>query len=372
MHIGIQSDQHTRGAAWAAVALGLVLTMGCSVDAEPGEPGPANPPNLQCSIPTSAIFDGGPGPDGIPALEYPEIAGGPAAEFVVRDDDRVLGLEVNGTARAYPLRILWWHELVNDTLGGEYVLVSYCPLTGSGLAFDPNVNGRIKDFGVSGLLYENNLMMFDRETRSLWSQLLLGSQCGEERGAELVRLPIVETTWGAWRGLHPQTTIVTLNTGYPRDYDRYPYGTYDQPDNPTTLFPSSEWDPSRPPKELVLGIHDGDASVAYPIGLLAGLGRAVAHNDTVAGLPVLVTYIDASRTMRAFDRRVDGQPATFAVADSGAFTLRDTETGSLWDARGVAVAGPLTGARLEPLADAYTLFWFSWSVFYPTTRLPDL
>jgi hypothetical protein len=367
----LQSGHATRWVIRTAAFCGLALNLAC-VDVESSEPDPKNPPDLQCSLPTSAIFDGGPGPDGIPALEYPEIAGGPAAEFVIRADDRVLGLEINGAARAYPLRIMWWHELVNDTLGGEDVLVSYCPLTGSGLAFDPEVNGQIRNFGVSGLLYENNLMMFDRDTRSLWNQLLLGSQCGPERGAELTRLPIVETTWGAWRSLHPQTTIVTLNTGYSRDYDRYPYGTYDQPNNATTFFPSSTWDRSRPPKELVLGVHEGAASAAYPLEALASLGSAVAHNDTVGGRPILVTYVGAHRTMRGFDRTVNGQPFTFVVADSGGFVLRDVETGSLWDARGVAVAGPLQGAALERLADAYTLFWFSWSVFHPSTRLPDL
>jgi hypothetical protein len=372
MFTGIQSGHLILRAAKAVAVCSLVVGLACNVEALPGEPNPNDDPELQCSLPTSAIFDGGPGPDGIPALEYPEIAGGSSAEFVVRADDRVLGLEVNGVARAYPLRILWWHELINDTLGGQDVLVSYCPLTGSGLVFDPDVNGRIRNFGVSGLIYENNLMMFDRETRSLWNQLLLGSQCGPERGAELSRLPVVETTWEAWRHLHPTSTIVTFNTGYERDYATYPYGNYDRPTNAMTLFPSSPWDRSHPAKELVLGVHVGAVSAAYPFGVLEALGSAVALNDTLGGRPILVTYDAAHRTARAFDRRVDDTPLTLHVMDTSRVTFRDEETGSVWDNRGMAIAGPLAGAELEPLSDAYTLFWFSWSVFHPNTRLPDL
>ena len=150
-----------------------------------------------CDLFSNLVFDGGVGRDGIPALTTPDI-GTEDDEALLRDVDRILGVAINGTARAYPFFVLWWHEIVNDTLGGEPVLVTYCPLTGSGLAFDPRHDGRALNFGVSGLLFENNLMMFDRETESLWPQLLLGAGCGPERGAELRRVPVVETTWGEW------------------------------------------------------------------------------------------------------------------------------------------------------------------------------
>ncbi len=211
--------------------------------------------------------------------------------------------------------------------------------------------------------------MFDRQTRSLWNQLLLGSQCGPERGATLERLPIVETTWGHWRALHPQTSVMTTNTGWDRQYGAYPYGNYDQPTNAVTLFPSSEWDAARPPKELVLGVHEGSDAVAYPFGVLADLGLAAAINDSVASRPIVVTYAATERTARAFDRRIDGQTLTFAVADTTLFTLVDAETGSTWSAAGRAVSGPLAGAQLTPFTDAYTLFWFTWSIYYRDTRL---
>jgi hypothetical protein len=171
--------------------------------------------DLNCSIPEDRLSSGGVQRDGIPALNRPEVVGANEAGFMF-ETDRILAVEINGEARAYPLFVMWWHEVVNDTLGGEAVAVTYCPLTGSGLAFDPTVRGRERRFGVSGLLFENNLVMFDRETESLWNQLLLGAQCGPERGAELQRVPVVETTWGERRRRHPNSTVMTSNTGFDR------------------------------------------------------------------------------------------------------------------------------------------------------------
>ena len=314
------------------------------------------------------LFAGGPGRDGIPALNTPLFVKAADAGFM-SESDRVLGVEINGVARAYPLIVMWWHEIVNDTLGGDNVVVSYCPLTGSGLAFSGLVNGAFRVFGVSGLLFENNLVMFDRQTNSLWNQLLMGAKCGTEAGKALSRVPAVETTWKQWLAAHPETTVLSLTTGFQRPYGLYPYGNYDVPDNAETFFPSSRFGDARPPKELVLGIREGNATVAYPFGALADKGDAVAVNDQVGGRPVLVTYLFSQTTARAFDRRVGGQTLTFTVADPVTITLTDAETGSTWDWRGVAIAGPLQGERLTPLEDAWTVFWFAWSVFYPETQL---
>jgi hypothetical protein len=323
---------------------------------------------FSCNIADSRIFDGGPGRDGIPALTTPELAPGPDASFM-DDGDRVLGVEINGEARAYPLFILWFHEIVNDTLGGKPIVVSYCPLTGSGIVFDAEIDGEIKNFGVSGLLFENNLIMFDRQTESLWNQMLLGANCGPERGTELTRMPVVETTWDHWSSTHESTTVLTTNTGFGISYGIYPYGNYDDPDNETTLFPSSEWSSARAPKELVLGVHEGADAKAYPLDDLRLLGPAVAVNDTVGGRAILVFYERNPQTARAFDRLVDGETLTFTVSDRVTPTITDEETGSSWDTNGEAWAGPLTGKRLAALADAYTVFWFAWSVYYPQTRL---
>jgi hypothetical protein len=328
---------------------------------------PAEPFDLQCSISTSDLFNGGPGRDGIPALTNPEALAPPNSG--IADDSRVLGLLINGEARAYPLWLLWNHEIINDTLGGEPVLVSYCPLTGSGIAFDPVIDGEPRNFGVSGLLYENNLVMFDRQTESLWNQLLLGAQCGTEIGTNLQLLPIMETTLAHWRQLYPQTTVVTLNTGFPFSYGSYPYGNYDEVDNSSTLFPSSDYGPERPPKELVLGVTAGGVHAAFPFGALDDLGDLVTVNDEIGTADILVIYHGWSRTAQAFDRVVDGQLLTFSVADTASQRLVDTETGSEWNLKGIAITGPLAGMSLEPIATSYTLFWFAWSVYHPNTVL---
>jgi hypothetical protein len=326
-------------------------------------------PTFTCLISSDEIFDAGVGRDGIPALDFPESVAAPAASGFMHDTMRVIGVEVNGEARAYPLFLFWWHEIVNDTLGGQQVLVSYCPLTGSGLAFDPAFDGKARIFGVSGLLFENNLVMFDRETESLWVQMLMGAQCGPERGAPLFRIPVVETTWGHWKALHPATAVITDQTGFDRPYGAYPFGGYDEPDNDVTLLPSSPWNRKRPPKELTLGVKVGLAAAAYPFGVLEELGPVAAVNDQVGPQPILVTWVGAARTARAFARRVGGRALSFDVAEASILTFRDRETGSTWDAGGEAVSGPLRGERLKPLEDAWTLFWFAWSVYYPGTHI---
>ncbi|MGH7700684.1 MAG: DUF3179 domain-containing protein [Gemmatimonadales bacterium] len=350
----------TRSLALLAAALSAV---GCDSPVG-GELAPSN-----CDLPSPHLYSGGPPPDGIPALNDPDAV--PAAHAAYRDEDRVLGVERNGAFRAYPLLVLWWHEIVNDTLGGAEILVTYCPLTGSGLAFDPDLGDAQRTlFGVSGLLFENNLIMFDRATKSLWPQLMLSARCGSRQGTALPRLPVIETTWGAWRAAHPGTTVITTNTGHSRSYGAYPYGDYDTPTNRDLLFPSAGFSNARPPKELVLGAWEGAAAVAYPFGYLDSLGVAlVAINDTVGARPVLVTYQRAARTGLAFDRVAGGDTLEFRVATGDPALLEDLATQSQWTPWGEAVSGPLAGTRLALLTDAYPVFWFAWWIFNPETRI---
>ncbi len=180
--------RRARGRALWGMLIGAVGVAGC---ADPA--GLAGFDIRDCELFSNKIFDGGPGRGGIPALTLPQVGTG-ADVPLLAPDDRVLGVVQLGAARAYPFIVMWWHEVVTDTLGGEPVLVTYCPLTGSGLAFDPRIGGEVLKFGVSGLIYENNLMMFDQETESLWPQLLTSARCGPLRGTALSVVPIVETT----------------------------------------------------------------------------------------------------------------------------------------------------------------------------------
>ena len=306
--------------------------------------------------------------DAIPALNYPDVVSAQDADAFLEPFDLVLGVELNGEARAYPLSIMRWHEVVNDLLGGTLVAVNYCPLTGSGLVYSSKVGSEFVLFGVSGLLYDNNNVMFDRTSNSLWSQMLVQAICGTLAGERAQLYPIVQSTWWAWKTLYPDTTVVSLDTGFDRNYGVNPYIAYRRPDNTELFFPQSFVDPRRPVKELVLGIeHDGLAR-AYPYTVL---GHRGAINDVVNGLSVLVVYDENARLAIAFERkrRDEDLTLTLDVVD-GAFPFRltDRETGTLWSLTGMAVEGPLAGARLEPIA-TYSSMWFAWAAFHRGTQI---
>jgi hypothetical protein len=271
--------------------------------------------NLDCTIPASEIVDPPVPPDGIPALDFPELLAVREATHLA-PEDRVLGFVANGVARAYPLRMLWWHEVVNDTVADDAVLITYCPLTGSGIAFERAPTGDSFRFGVSGLFVNNKLIMFDRSTESLWPQMLHGAACGELRGTELAMRPLIETTWARWQQLHPNTAVLSADTGFDLDYELYPYGAYRELNEPP-LFPMAV-DARRPPKELVLGVLEGPEQAAYPFLELSSLdGPLAVLDDEVAGRPIAVFFELGSQTAVAYDREVGGQVLTFQRAVSG-------------------------------------------------------
>jgi hypothetical protein len=322
----------------------------------------------QCLIPSDRIVSGGPGKDGIPALTSPDVVPASVADAFLMPDALVLGVTVNGESRAYPHNVLWWHEIVNDVVGGRPLTVSFCPLTGSGMVWDADDPSGSQSFGVSGLLFDNNLILYDRGTDSLWSQMRVEGICGALSGTRPALLPVVQSTWAAWKSLHPDTTVVSFDTGHRRDYTRYPYGSYDQIGDDQLLFPNSVVDRRRPLKEVVLGlVHDG-VTRAYPYGALGG--RSVV-NDVLADRPVVVVFDAGARMALAFDRRLGEQTLSFVLeASAGAFpfAIRDIETGSVWDLTGTAVAGPLTGTRLPQVA-TFSAMWFAWAAFHPETEI---
>ncbi len=321
-----------------------------------------------CNIPVGEVFDGGVGKDGIPSLQNPSLVdpAHPSADYL-DPDSRIIGIILNGVPVAVPHNILWWHEIVNLDSGNEQVAVSYCPLTGSSITFDRASHGGAT-FGVSGLLWQNNLIMYDRSTQeSLWPQMLRQAGCGSDIGQKLTPFPATELTWAGWKALYPDTKVISSNTGFFRSYveGAYPYGTYERPDNGSTLFPQNV-NSDRPPKERVLGIPDGDGGKLYPFFELDNDDALQAVNDVVNGRPLVVFWEDASDGAVAFDAIVDGMQLTFSGA-SGIF--KDLETSSTWDLSGRAVAGDLVGAQLEPVAEAYVAFWFAWKAFHPESEV---
>ena len=270
------------------------------------------------AIPEAEILQGGPPRDGIPALENPRVVS--AAEASWRDEELVLGVVVGAVARAYPVAVLNWHELVNDRLAGEAILVSYCPLCGTGMVFDRNVDGQLHRFGVSGLLYRSDLLMYDRETESLWSQIAAQAVTGPLLGRRLRLLRSRLESWGRWRRKFPETTVLSRATGHRRDYSRSPYSGYAQ--SRDLLFPVRV-DPRHPPKMPTLGLRVvGRGARAYPGSQVARAGGVV--EEQVFGQPVRIGY----------------------DADTGLFDADVPE--------GIEV---IRG------------FWFAWAAFHPDTTV---
>ena len=228
------------------------------------------------------------------------------------------------------------------------------------------------DLGVSGLIYQNNLLMFERRddgTQESWfPQFLRGARCGPLKGSDLPMYPSTEMRWDAWKTLHPETGVVSGVQGYGRDYRSYPYGNYEAINNDQTLFPQGEIDRRRPPKERVLGIpRENGRGMAFPFEALERLGdKAAVHDDLQATGSVVVFWSTDAETAVAFDPQVNGQPLIFEVRDDGYF---DVENGSEWNLQGLAVSGPLEGSKLALVDDAFVSFWFAWAAFVPSTGL---
>lgn len=256
-------------------------------------------------VPAAQIHHGGPPRDGIPAIDHPRFISATRADFLTADD-RVLGMQRNGETKAYPVRILNYHEIVNDHFGDEAVVITYCPLCGSGMAFMSSSAGRSLSFGVSGLLYNSDMLLYDRQTQSLWSQLMRQAISGPLRGRRLRQVVMEHTTWADWSRRHPDTLVLSTRTGYRRDYRVSPYPGYAGSD--AVYFPVSTTDRRYHPKEQVIGLSLNGVDKAYPFSELSrGPGEL---SDSVAGTPVRVVYDVASRSGRVFGPHGEVLPTT--------------------------------------------------------------
>jgi hypothetical protein len=270
------------------------------------------------------IMKGGPPRDGIPALSSPEMIDADKADYL-RDTDQVLGVNLNGDARAYPTRILVWHEIVNDTIGGTPVAVTFCPLCGTGVVFSRLLDGRILEFGVSGLLYNSDMLLYDRQTESLFSQIPGKAISGRFKGQKLDRIAIRHTQWRAWRKQHPDTRVLSRETGHQRDYDDYPYRGYEQ--SRQLMSAVEHRDRRYHPKDLVIGLSRGNEARVWP-------------------------FHELKKTEGRFQDEFDGENVTVIYN-------RDTQSARVLDADGNALP-------------ATTGFWFAWMTFYPHSSVFQL
>ncbi len=266
-------------------------------------------------VPEDEIISGGPGKDGIPALTFPRHEPSKSGDIWLKPDDLVIGIHLNQKARAYPVRILNWHEIVNDRIGDHAFVITYCPLCGSALAFDT-----ADRFGVSGLLYQSDVLLYDHRTESLWSQLRMQAVARKRAGEKLKPIPVEHTSWQEWKSRHPDTLVLSRHTGFPRNYDRNPYAGYES--TPATYFPVGNRDHRLPAKAWVVGLSLNGKHKAWP---LAALRRTGSHSEPWQG--------------RTLHFQVSGE--------------------------GVRISDHETGQALP----AIRLYWFAWSAFHPDSAL---
>lgn len=333
-----------------------------------------DPPSL---IDLDEIIAGGPPPDGIPPIDDPQYVSVEEADEWIGDSEPVLVLERDGQARAYPVQIMTYHEIVNDTLAGDPVLVTYCPLCNSGLAFDPTVRGQTLDFGTSGRLWQSNLVMYDRQTQSLWSQFTGQAVVGPLLEETLDRLPLGLVSWADFRAAHPDGDVLSRDTGYNRDYGSNPYVNYDSSSSPF-LF-RGPTDDTLPQMARVVAFGQDDDPAAIPLDTLR---EAAVVDIEVDGRPAVAFWapgtssaLDSQQIAEGedvgatgvFATEVDGRQLSFSPGpDAGIFV--DDQTGSTWDILGRAVEGELAGTELTRLESDDT-FWFVQFAFRPETRI---
>jgi hypothetical protein len=391
-------------AAAAAAAALVVLVTGCTQPTSPPPQGAAAPspvalpqvePHPPEDVPSalqdmhqeafpeplvdpSEIISGGPPPDGIPPIDEPTFLKAGDVDFL-DDTEAILEFTIGGETRGYPVQIMTWHEIVNDTVGGIPVAVTYCPLCNSGLAFEREVDGRVLSFGTSGRLWANNLVMYDRQTESLWPQMSFTASVGVLTGTELTAHLTTLLAWSEFRQAHPDAWVLSRDTGHDRDYGRNPYVAYDQPDRDPLFDPPTD-DARLPAQTRVIGIED-DTGDATPVAIVRDqLAEAAVMELTIGDTELIAWHrpgqasaLDDARvsggrdvgTVGVFLPEADGQRLTFTPTDDG---FRDQQTGTTWNVLGQAKDGALAGEQLTAYRHVDT-FWHAWIAFQPDTTI---
>jgi hypothetical protein len=312
------------------------------------------------------VLDGGPGKDGIISLDEPTFVSIAEVGSYLEEDDLIFGLKLGEEIRAYPHPILDWHEIVNDSFGHQYICANYCPLTGSAFVWNRQLKFRRSTFGVSGLLYNNNLILYDRDTDSHWSQLYFWGVNGEYKGEKAELFPIVETTWGTWKELFPDSKILSEHTGHDFPYDFYPYDDYKTQEN-FFIFSFIPVDHRLFLKERVHAVIEGEEARVYRFESFAsGLARI---QDSYQEKPIVVVGSQPDNLLVSYYRELeDGTLLDFELVENQLPVILKDQAGNHWDLWGEAVSGPRTGQRLRA-TNSVTAYWFSIGSFYPDAEI---
>jgi len=322
---------------------------------------------------------GGPPKDGIPPIDDPRFETTTDAQTWLAPTSPVISLEIGGTARAYPLAILVWHEIVNDTLGGTPVVVTFCPLCHTALVFERTLDGTLHDFGTTGNLRYSDLVMYDRQTESWWQQATGQAIVGTLTNKKLIFRAAQIVSLADFAAAHPDGDVLSRDTGVDRDYGRNPYPGYDRADERPFLF-SGDIDGRLAPKERVVTLDAGGTRIAVPYPALTAAGAIEIATATgpvvVFWAPGTAAALDASEvdtgrdvgSTGVFRPMSNGQRLTFSRKGSQRGAITDAETGSNWSITGQATAGPLAGSQLEPVIHG-DHFWFAWAAFQPDTKI---
>lgn len=325
------------------------------------------------SIPKDEVLDGGPGKDGIPALTNPLKINASEATYLL-DDDLILGFIDGNRTMAYPHSILNYHEIINDDINDISMAVIYCPLTGTGIGWDRKINNEVTSFGVSGLLYNSNVIPYDRNTDSNWSQMLLKSVNGPLINTQPKTINLVETKWSTWKKMYPLTKVVSTNTGHERNYSDDPYGPYKFVNG--LLFPVNNTDSRLAEKDRVLGILISDQAKAYSIEEFSNTSGSISLiTDRFQDTDLVIVGSEDLNFVVAFENRMsNGSLLEFrSVQDSLPIIMIDNE-GTSWDIMGNVVDGRNGGKNLKTQTqlEKHTQFmgyWFAWAAFYPSIEL---
>lgn len=311
-------------------------------------------------IPEDQIFVGA-GRDAIPSVENPSFT--PAKDVTyIADEELIIGIKINGEIKAYPHRIISYHEIVNDRIGDKPVAVTFCPLTGSALAWDRIINGEETTFGVSGFIHKNNLIAYDRLTNNNWSQMVAKSVKGTLRGNSLHTLPVIELTWKYWKSAFPDSKVLNTNTGFSRNYSFSPYGKSYSSDDDDILFPIHHEDDRLNRKSLSHGIFYDSNLHIFPLEFFSDEIETV--NRTFGGNEVVLAGGRLSELIVSFSRVVsDGTVLQFSPAEDNFPIIMEDDEGNKWNVFGECISGPRSGEQLQSVP-SYNAYWFGWADFF--------